>query len=100
MTHRSVTNTESSEHQHPTRSHEGEHKLPTEETVKRSTRCDGSRHSILENLGHTQSGGDDGGDVGCEELSSSNPLARRYTKYLETVRVSIVYYVVQTSITP
>ena len=89
MTHHSVTNTESSCHQPHTRSQEGEHKLPTEETVKRSTRCDGSRHSILETLGQTQSGGDDGGDVGCEEFNSSNILARRETKYPETVGVRI-----------
>ena len=89
MTHR--TNTESSGHQEPGRSQEGEHKLPTEKTVKKSTRCDGSRHSVLETLGQTQSGGDDGGDVGCEEFSKSNILARRETKYPETVGVRIVY---------
>ena len=72
MTHHSETNTGSSDPQPHTRSQEGEHKLATEETVKRSTRCDGSRHSILETLGQTQSGGDDGDEVGCEEFIFSN----------------------------
>ena len=76
MTHRSETNTESSCQQHQTRSQECEHKLPSEETVKRSTRCDGSRHSVLETLSQTQSGGDDGDDVGCEEFNRGNNLAR------------------------
>ena len=76
MTHHSETNTESSGHQHPGRSQECEHKLPSEETVKRSTRCDGSRHSVLENLGQTQSGGDDRDGVGCEEFNIGNILTR------------------------
>ena len=80
LTHQSETNTvcntESSGNQPHTRSQEGEQKLPSEETVKRSTRCDGSRHSILETLGQTQSGGDDGDGVGCEEFSKSNTSAR------------------------
>ena len=99
MTHHSETNTESSGHQHPGRSQECEHKLPSEETVKRSTRCDGSRHSVLETLGQTQSGGYDGGDVGCEEFSKSNTSARGETKYPgeETGGVRIVYYVEQTT---
>ena len=64
MTHHSESNTDSSGHQDHSRSQKGEEKLPTEETVKRSTRCDGSRHSILETLGQTQSGGEDGYRVG------------------------------------
>ena len=101
MTHpfHSQTNTNSSGHQHPRRSQEGEEKLPTEETIKRSTRCDGSRHSILETLGQTQGGGDDGDDVGCEEFNSSSNSARRDTKYPETVGVRIEYYFGKTIIT-
>ena len=60
MTHYSESNTESSGHQHQTRSEEGEHKLPSEETIQRSTRCDGSGHYVVQNLGQTQSVGDDG----------------------------------------
>ena len=81
MTHHSDSNTPSSGPQHPGRSQEGEQKLATEETVKRSTRCDGSRHSILETLGQTQSGGEDGDEVGCGEFRFSNLKARRDTKY-------------------
>ena len=97
MTHHSITNTDSSDHQNSGRSQEGELQLPTEETVKRSTRCDGSRHSILENLGQTQSGGDDGDDVGCEEFSKSNFL--RETKYPgeQTLGVRIYYDLGQTT---
>ena len=100
MTHHCETNNKCSGRQPHTRSQEGEHKLPTEETVKRSTRCDGSRHSILETLGQTQSGGDDGDGVGCEEFSFSNISARRETKYPgeQTGGVRIEYYVEQTAI--
>ena len=90
MTHR--TNTESSGHQEPGRSQEGEHKLPTEKTVKKSTRCDGSRHSVLETLGQTQSGGDDGDGVGCGEFNDSKNLATRKNG----VGLRIEYYTAQT----
>ena len=97
MTHHSGSNTESSKHQPPSRSEEGEQKLSTEETIKRSTRCDGSGHSVLQNLGQTQSGGDDGNGVGCEEFNCSNTLVRRDTKYTgEQSRFRIEYYVSQT----
>ena len=69
MTHHSETNTESSWHQPHRGSYEGDHKLPTEETIKRATRSDGSGHSVLQYFGQTQSGGDDGDGVGCEEFS-------------------------------
>ena len=82
LTHHSETNTESSDHQQPGRSQEGECKLPTEKSVKKSTRCDGSRHSVLETLGQTQSGGEDGDGVGCEKFSLSNSSAGSETKYL------------------
>ena len=81
LTYRSDTNTDSSGHQHSRRSQEGENKLPTEETIQRTTRCDGSGHSVLQNLGQTQSGGDDGDGVGCEEFSCSVYPVRRETKY-------------------
>ena len=91
MTYGSESNTESFDPQRPSRSQESHQELPSEESVKRSTRCDGSRHSVLETLGQTQSGGEDGDDVGYEEFSFCNILAGRETKYPETVGVRIVY---------
>ena len=72
MTYGSESNTESFDPQRPSRSQESHQEPPSQESVKSSTRCDGSRHSVLENLGQAQSGGDDRDDELCEEFSSSN----------------------------
>ena len=97
----SNTNQESSGHQHQNTSQKGEDKLFSKKSVKRSISWDGTRFSILETLGQTQNGGDDGGDVGCVEFSCSNISARRETKHHgeQTGGVRIEYYVAQTSIT-
>ena len=93
MTYRRESNTESFGHHRPSRSQESGHKIQSEESVQRSTRCDGSRHSVLETLGQTQSGGDDGDGVGCVEFSCSNTKAWGETKYPgeQTVGVTIEY---------
>ena len=94
------SNADPSRYQHQGRSQKGEQELSRQESVKSSTRSDGSGHSVLETLGQTQRCGDDGDDVGCEEFNISNPTARREAKYsCETGGVGIKYYVVQT-VTP
>ena len=102
MTYGSESNTESFDPQRPSRSQESHQEPPSQESVKSSTRCDGSRHSVLETLGQTQSGGDDGGEVGYVEFKSfwSINQARREIKYRgeQTWGVRVEYYVVQTTI--
>ena len=90
------SNADSSRYQHQGRSQKGEQELSRQESVKSSTRSDGSGHSVLETLDQTQGGGDDGDDEGCEEFSKCNISTRREEKYPgeQTVGVRIEYYVV------
>ena len=99
MTYGSESNTESFDPQRPSRSQESHQEPPSQESVKSSTRCDGSRHSVLETLGQTQSGGDDGDGVGCVEFNRSNIFTWGDTKYPgeQTGGVRIEYYVEQTT---
>ena len=96
----SNTNQESSGHQHHNRSQEGEHKLFTKKSVKRSIRWDGTGVSILETLGQTQSAGEHGDGVGCQEFNgpveSSPPGIETKYPVEQTGGVRIEYYVEQT----
>ena len=95
------SNADPSRYQHQGRSQKGEQELSRQESVKSSTRSDGSGHSVLETLGQTQSGGDDGDDVGCEEFSMSNKLPGREAEYLgeQTGGAGIEYNVAKINIT-
>ena len=76
-----TSNTKSSGHQHSSTSEERQYKLPTEKSVKSSTRSDGSRNSVLETLGQTQSSRDDGYGISFKEFSKSNTISGREEKY-------------------
>ena len=95
------SNADPSRYQHQGRSQKGEQELSRQESVKSSTRSDGSGHSVLETLGQTQRCGDDGDDVGCEEFSMSNKLPGREAEYLgeQTGGARIEYYVAKINIT-
>ena len=60
-------NTETSHHQTTSRSYEGQDKPSTEESIHRTSRSYRSGHSILQTLGKTQAGGENGEDEGQEE---------------------------------
>ena len=82
ITYHSETDTRCSGRQPHSRGEKGQYKFLCEMPVQSSTRSDGSGHSVLETLGQTQSGGDDGNDVGCEEFRMSNKLPGREAEYL------------------
>ena len=82
------TNTSSSDHKNSGTSTDCKQKLPSQETVQRSTRSDGSGHSVLETLGQTQRCGDDGDDVGWEEFNCRGVIFEYYvgqTKIIPTM---------------
>ena len=73
------SNADPSRYQHQGRSQKGEQELSRQESVKSSTRSDGSGHSVLETLGQTQRCGDDGDGVGCKEFSKSTTKGSKQT---------------------
>ena len=66
--------THSSGYQTKPRSEERKYITTGKKTIQTSSRTERSDHSVLQTLDQAQGGGDDGGDVGCEEFS----LRREY----------------------
>ena len=73
--------TTSSGPQTESRSEESEKMTTREKTIQTSSRTDRSGHSVLQTLGQAQGGGDDGGGVGCEEISLSIEYGRVLIEY-------------------